>query len=231
MKILEVRMPTAPLAAQRDFWGGVLGLPLVESDPARFTVRAGYTLLTFTASATPPEQDDAPIYHIAFDIPAEDLHAARSWLADRTEVVARDGESIFSHPPSWKSSAVYFFDADGNLCEFIARRRRRIPSPGAFGPASIAGISEIGLPAASVPDLVEELRTVLGLDVWLEADEEFATIGGEDGLFIVVAGGRSWWPTRLRATPASLEVVIEGPVDGQLRTGPYGLRAIRRPTR
>lgn len=226
MKILEVRLPTASVAAQHDFWGGVLGLPLVETGPDRITVQAGHTLLTFAAAATPPGPGGAPAYHVAFDIPAEDLPAARSWLADRTQLVTRDGETTFAHPPSWESSAVYFFDAGGNVCELVARRRRRIPSPGAFGATSIVGVSEVGLPAASVPDLVDELRTALGLEVWLEADEAFATVGGEDGLFVVVAEGRDWWPTQLSAAPHPVDVLIEAPVAGRLRSGPYELRAV-----
>lgn len=87
------------------------------------------------------------------------------------------------------------------------------------------GVSEVGLPTASVPDLVDQLRTALGLGVWLEADEEFATIGGEDGLFIVMAEGRNWFPTQLPAAPHPLHVLIEGPVPGRLRTGPYELNA------
>jgi len=229
VQILEVHLSTSRLAAQHAFWADTLGLGALDDGPERFTVAAGATRLTFeeVTGGSAAAEIGLSSAHVALDVPADDLDAARAWLAARVPLVTDDdGAEVFDHPPDWASSAVYFLDPDGNVAELVGRRRRRLPSRGAFGPASLVGVSEVGIATPSVPELVGRLHAELGIGVWLGADERFATVGAEDGLFVVVAEGRSWWPTAQPAGQHALEVAIAGTQPAQLQAGRAVLRSV-----
>jgi hypothetical protein len=64
------------------------------------------------------------------------------------------------------------------------------------------------LPTDDVPGLVERLTARLGLPVWRGPTEDFAAVGDEHGLLIVVRpGSSSFWT---EAAPYPLEIVAQG---------------------
>ncbi len=204
MQILELRLHTSRLAAQRAFYAAVLELPLVADGPASFAVQAGATRLVFDAI-----DDDVALYHLAFNIPRHTLAQAKEWLRGRAELLYEDGQDEFTFP-SWQAQAVYFRDAAGNLLEVIARQTLANDADGGFGPRSLLCVSEIGVPVENVAATVAALQARLGIAPYMEQGGTFAPLGDEHGLILVVAVGRPWNLIHSAARAVPVSVTIQG---------------------
>ena len=196
MRITAVEVLTARPAEQRAFWGETLGLAVEDSAGGGFAVTAGGTRIAFVTADEP-----APLAHLAFNVPENQIEAARDWVAARTRVLPlpNDGGDIadFSF---WNAHALYFADADGNVIECIARHDLDNASDDPFGPGSLLEVSEVGMQSPDVGAAVAWLEEELGLPFYSGDRENFAAVGDERGLFILVPEGRAWLPTD---TPAA----------------------------
>ncbi len=211
MRLLEVRVQARDVAAQRAFYATALGLPVSDDTAGAVTMHAGPSRLVFEEGAHDDgnEGGDA-LYHIAFTIPRNKLAAAKGWLAARTPLMTKDGRDEFGSE-SWDAQQVYFRDPAGNIMELIARQTLPNDAPGAFSPADLLCVSEIGLPVDDVPTQATALTAALGIAHYKEHSDAFAPLGDHHGLFIVVAVGRPWQPTDdARAAPAPTRVVLGG---------------------
>jgi len=205
MRLLEVCVRTRDVDAQRAFYATTLGLPVSGDTADAVTVCAGASRLIF--EATHGDGGD-PLYHIAFTIPRNKLAAAKGWLAARTPLLTRGGRDEFGSE-SWDAQQVYFRDPAGNIMELIARQTLPNDAPGAFGPADLLCVSEVGLPVGNVPTRAAALTATLGIAHYKEHSDAFAPLGDAHGLFIVVAVGRPWQPTDdVHAAPAPTRVVM-----------------------
>jgi len=102
---------------------------------------------------------------------------------------------------SWGGArAVYFRDPQENVVELIARPQVR-PE---------LALAEVGLPVDDVPAAVEALERELGLRPYDDWDENFAPLGDDDGLLIVVRVGRGWFPVGVPSGTAPVEVTVAG---------------------
>jgi len=205
VEITTLRLQTAHLDAQRAFYTEVLGLPLISQAPDAFTLRAGATHLTFASASG----NVAP-YHFAFNIPRNKLNGAKQFLATRVPLLTEDGRDQF-HSDDWNADMVYFRDPAGNIAECIARHTLVNDAPGAFEPADILCVSEIGVPVNDVAFSVEAFGTQLGLRPYGERSAQFAPMGDERGLLIVVQIGRHWYPNQTAAGIASIALTMRGP--------------------
>lgn len=203
MKILELGLKAQNLTGQRAFYADLLGLPLIEETSTHLTLQAGATRLHFSAG-----RGHEGIYHFAFNIAENKLTEAKAWLGARLQLLEHEGQNRFTASASWNAEMVYFYDADGNIVEFIARHDLPTASPKAFGPEHILGVSEIGYVVPKVKTTVERLTGQLGLELYGESHPEFAPLGNAEGLFIVVKEGRPWFPTTTAATVLPLEVTL-----------------------
>ena len=222
MKIDYLELATRDLNVQRDFYANVLELP-VELSGGQLRVQAGTTTLAFGKAS--PDFDGG--YHFAFNIPANQLLAAKAWIAERVPLL-RDvnGKDDFDST-NWNSHSVYFKDAAGNVLEFIARRDLENPVEGGFNSGHILNVSEIGLPSDDVIGLANELCTTLGLSVFRQQpNENFTPVGDDDGLFILPVKNRIWIPNS--GVPAKLlPVIVRGDTNGkawEVRGVPYEIR-------
>lgn len=202
MRIVEARLTTRRLEEQKAFYGGVLGLPLVEDEGRLIAFGIGTSRLVFVRA----EDGSEPLYHFAFDVPRNRLREAKAWLAERVDLLEQDGRDEFEIP-SWNATAAYFRDPAGNVAEFIARRNLRNDSGMSFDPGVLLRVSEVGVVVEDVPAAVRGLERDLGLEVWNEPNEVFTTMGDEMGLLIVVKSGRPWFPTGEAAGPHPIVVV------------------------
>ena len=217
MAILEARLRTAPLERQREFYAERLALPLEEDARDAFAVRAGGSLLRFERSA-----DGEPTYHFAFNVPANRFAESKAWIAARADLVELDGEDEFDFR-SWNAHAVYFFDPAGNIVELIARHG--LPND-ADAPALLE-LSEMGMPTPDVPALVGLIESRLGLSLYDGGGEQFAAVGDERGLLIVVRSGRTWFPQAGVGQVCPLELALTAPLQGVLEPAglPYVVRS------
>lgn len=205
MQIAALHLHTHQLQAQKAFYHDLFALPLSAETATSFTVQAGASALTFveTAEVLPS------IYHVAFNIPENQLAAAKRWLYERAPLL-QNGESDEWVFPDWNAHTVYFLDPAGNILEFIARHNLPTASQAPFTWQSILAVSEIGMATPDVRDFCQQLHTELGLDLWRGNDTNFAAVGDEEGLFIVAVNGRPWNGNESPAQPLPTTVVLRG---------------------
>jgi len=134
-----------------------------------------------------------------------------------------DGKDEFLSK-TWNSQSIYFKDAAGNVLEFIARHTMNNAIDGHFNERQILNISEIGLPSEDVIYWANELCQRLGISPYKqEPNENFTTVGDDNGLLILPHKDRIWMPNS--GVPAKLLPVRVGlHVDGskwEVRGYPY----------
>lgn len=164
------------------------------------------------------EQGDAEpggYYHLAFEIPENTIHAATDLLLGRTPVLRSGNEAIKTASEEWNSHSVYF-NAPGNLnLELIARHRQQNAISTPFTFANIQYISEVGIPVEDTDRAIREVKATFGLDPFTTPSANFAPVGTDDGLLILVREGRIWYPTEDQATTSRpLTITIEGAPKG-----------------
>jgi len=191
MLIDEVLLQTGDLGGLRDFYTRVLGLNELTEAGDMLTLQAGRSRVSFRHA----ESGSQGYYHFAFDVLQNRLPEAKAWLTTRVPLIPdRSGIDLF-HSDEWNSDSVYFYDPAGNILEFIARHNQTNDSDNPFGPTSIIAVTEIGLTCEDVHAMVAWLRGGLGIEVYADGEgEQFAPVGDEAGLLIVVRQGRIWFP-------------------------------------
>ena len=200
MKIQELKVYTPHLAAQRLFYAETLGLEVFDVSSTHFSVKLGESILVFE------QRENATPYHFAITIPAGKEKEALAWLNQRVEVLTNAGNAI-QYFENWDAKAIYFYDADRNIVEFIARNTLNNSRPEAFNREQLLGISEIGLPTTAIEQSFNLLNTTLGLEVYDGSFERFCAVGDAHGLVILIdKNHRAWFPTTDTAYASDFEV-------------------------
>src|SRR3954447_7910930 len=204
MRILDLELSARDLHSLHDFYGTTLGFEVDAAADHPLTIQAGATRLTFV-----PAPDGSPhLYHFAFNIPENQLSAAKEWLSTRTPLLTDSNGFDEFNFESWHAHSVYFKDPAGNILEFIARHDLPNATGEPFGPRSILSVSEIGLATNDVPSLVRSLPP--GVPVYGEVSETFTAVGDELGLLIIVKTGRVWFPdTGVSAQPEPARITFQ----------------------
>lgn len=223
MNIQRLELLTANVQAQKDFYTTVLELP-AESLSSGLAIQAGSTEILF--SQAPSDFDGA--YHFAFNIPENQFQNSRKWITSRISLLRdKSGKEEFESK-NWNSDSIYFFDAAGNVLEFIARHTLQNATDEGFDSRQILNVSEIGLPSENVIALANQLCTRLSISVFKQAmNENFTPVGDDNGLFILPVKDRIWMPDS--GVPARmLPVRVRGMANGrdwEVRGVPYEITA------
>ncbi len=230
-RIKEVRLLTAsPLRVMRDFYCDTIGLELADESDASITLSAGVSQLTFLKADPASIQGNGgrdnghPMYHFAFNIPQNQIRAARDWQRERTELVPTPAHmrdpaypDDVRHFVNWNAHSVFFFDPAFNIVEYIARHdlANDAPDAAAFSARSLECISEIGFVTA--PEGREAalnlLRERLGLHEYPRGSTPFA-MGDQRGLLLVLANKGNLWgdntPTPVRWEIFETHAIVRG---------------------
>ncbi len=199
----QLELYSGNLNEQKQFYRELLQLPLVEEDANSFSCLIGSSVLKFI------EGESGNRYHFAINIPANQIRESFEWLNPQIEKIP-DGLSDFVRFEGWNANAFYFYDADRNIVEFIARQNLNTDSEVPFGPHSFIGISEIGIPTDHIRTLFDNLNAGLKVPVYSGNFDYFIAAGSEHALFILVdQKQKKWFPTHHRALPADFNLVIE----------------------
>ena len=189
MKIKELILFTNKLDLQIDFYATVLELPIVISTPEYTSFKIGESILTFKyrKNTTP--------YHFAFNIPSNKEKEALYWLKERVDILSFDDKEIIDFS-SWNAKAIYFYDLDKNIVEFISRKNIDLISEQKFSSKEIYNISEIGIHSENIEETFQKLNNINESTIYSGDLERFCAIGDENGLFIVVNSNlKKWFPT------------------------------------
>jgi len=191
-----------------DYFQAVLGLR-VETPWDTAQIHLGTTTLELQVD---PSTDEGT-HHLAFTIPTGKFAAAKNWLAERAELIVNaDGQDEFEGPAAWNSRSVYFEGPERSVLELIERRDLSNATDGAFSPADLLCISEVGVAVPDVLSAAQALKKVAGIDSYGNAPSAtFGAVGDVHGLLILVSDGRSWFPTTDRhAHPCAIRVNATG---------------------
>jgi catechol-2,3-dioxygenase len=206
VRIQHVRLESASLGKAARFYAD-LGLS-TEVDATSAHVRVGRSVLTLV-----PGMRTTGAHHIALTVPSAVLPQARARLSTLTSLRARDGVDQFHlDPPFGPADSVYADDPDGTLLELIGRDRPHDHDDVNLA-RDVLAIGEVAIPVESVPEAVNRLRGERGLDTVIDG-AEFAAVGDHDGMIILVAPDRRWFPTDDRypnLTPLQITIDAVGP--------------------
>jgi len=186
----------APFGAMKTFYGKTLDLRIMDEKDDRFTVEAGETRITFVKAAQ-AEGVRAPFYHFAFNIPENKIVKALEWQKARTPLLAiPERNRAAGYPPEvvaydhWNAHSVFFLDPAGNVVEYIARHDLKNGDTGAFSWSDILYASEIALIVDDVAATAATVTEVAAVAPYKGGDDQFAALGDEYGLLLVMKRGR-----------------------------------------
>lgn len=210
MLLKDIKLYTADLEGTIRFYSGSLGLETLSLQEEQVSFKAGASVLTFIRSEVPH------IYHFAFDIPNNKLLEAIQWLALRAERIANPEGNYVTLFDNWNADSVYFYDQNGNILELITRFDRGINSDEPFSAASILSVSEIGLVVDDPIAFGSQLTQAYPLSFYHKGPKraDFAVMGDEEGLLILSASTRHWYPTDVPAQAAPVQVTFETTTGG-----------------
>jgi catechol 2,3-dioxygenase-like lactoylglutathione lyase family enzyme len=210
MLIKKLQLLTDDLEGTEKFYSQVLGVNVIQKNDKQLTLAAGQTELSFHLS-----HQQQPRYHFAFNIPCNQIEQALSWIEDKVKVLDIEPDEPIADFKNWNAKAFYFLDSNENILEFIARNDLKNVSMAAFGAHSILSVSEIGIVGDEVGELCQQLIATYGVGYFEKQPPmpNFAALGDDSGLFIVVPSGRDWYPTKIPSLKHWVKVSLE--VDGQ----------------
>ena len=189
MKIKEVILFTNNIQKQKQFYKTVLEFEQIEDSSDKISFNAGKSILTFQY------KEIVKPSHLAFNIPSNAIYDALIWLRKRTEVLDCEGEKIADFS-NWKAKAIYFYDADNNIMEFIARERIDIESDFAFTPRTILSISEMAIATDEIEAIYNTINNLKSIPIFDGDFTRFCALGNDEGLFILIdKNKKKWYPT------------------------------------
>lgn len=206
MKIQQVELLSADLKSTEHFYSNQLQLKLFRKSETALYYIAGSSLLIFILTTTLK-----PVYHLAFEIPCNQLQQAIHWLSQHIELISSEDNSVIVDFDNWNAKSVYFYDDNQNILEFIIRFDNDVKSNDTFDASSILNISEVGLVNADVIPFAEELKSICNLQYYDKQPprENFCALGNAEGLFVISGNERNWFPTNMKAMKYPVYVKFE----------------------
>lgn len=206
MKLEHIQIQTSNIKETAAFYQDILGLSIIENDSEYITIKAGNSILKFIEN---PQFKS--IYHFAFNIPTNKLDEAIEWCKNKVDLITIEDQNVITHFENWNAHAVYFYDNNGNLLEFIARHDLNNAQTEEFSSKSILNISEIGIVNENPLELGNKLIAEHGLSFFSKNNnsEVFTAIGDDEGLLILVRPNRNWYPTQTPSESNKTEIVLE----------------------
>jgi catechol 2,3-dioxygenase-like lactoylglutathione lyase family enzyme len=206
MKLEYIQIQTNNIPKTTAFYKDILELPIIDKTSQSVTIKAGNSILKFIENP-----DFNSIYHFAFNIPENKLEEAIEWCKNKTDLLIIEDQRIIANFETWNANAVYFYDNNGNLLEFIARHDLDNLQIKGFSSKSILNISEIGIVDENPLELGEQLIEDYDLAFFTKNfnSDNFAAIGDDEGLLIIVKPYRNWYPTQTPSKSNKTEIRLE----------------------
>ena len=189
MEIQELKIFSQNINEQESFYSDVLGFDCIRTSASTLEVITKENKLIFEKS------DSMSYYHFAFLIPPKSLESAIAYVEDRSVELLRLKNDKVIYFDSGK--AIYFYDKDANIVEFIERPTLEYRSQHSFSADSIIKVNEIGLPVKNPLQVAGRLVAEFNVEPLneMEFNSIFCWAGDYNGVIIVVKEGRNWLPT------------------------------------
>ena len=206
MKIRKIKLYTNKLEEEKTFYSETLGFNIVESNSNSFSVKVGWTDLTFE------KNKKQHIYHYCFLIPSNKLQQALEWMEKRIPIIEIEYGRKTQRFESWDADSFYFYDASGNIAEFIVRTELNNGISSDFDINDVLCVNEIGMPTNNIKKTNTELQEKFGTQFWKGDLDRFGTNGSQEGLFLLPNHEikNIWFPTSsVKIKPEPFEILIE----------------------
>ncbi len=208
MKIKSLVLETKDVKGLAAFYQEVLELPITKTD-TEFLITMGATTIRFTQSTNLD-----PFYHFAITIPSNKIEDAKEWLSKKVELLwIEEYKSVVADFINWNAKSIYFLDASGNIVELIARFDLHNETAEKFSSKQLLCVSEIGLvfPKTEIENKALDLLQQFSLSYFDKQPPfpHFKAVGDDEGLFIVVAENRHWYPTSKPSGIFPAEITFE----------------------
>lgn len=206
MKILELSLITNDIKSTVEFYTSILNFEVLEQTEENVVFRVGISKLRFELSS----EIIKPKYHFAFNIPSNQIDEARKWMSDSIHLIETEDGQITNFD-NWDAQAIYFYDNNQNIVEFIVRKDLNNETNTNFSAASIISINEVGLVVESPLQIAEKIVQKTEIDFFEKGPkrEDFAALGNDEGLFVISNDKRNWYPTQDRAEIFPVYVKIQ----------------------
>lgn len=218
MNITQLELFTGDIQATIAFYERIPGLLQFEQTTTSVTFKAGNTRLVFSHHSSL-----RPVYHIAFTIASNKLEAAMAAVSDQLPLLETMEGSTLADFPNWNAASFYFMDNNDNILEYIARYSLDNAATGPFTAADVCNISEVGLVTEDVPALATYIQQTYDLPVYARQPPatHFTALGDDEGLLILAARNRNWYPTSLPAEiyPLNISFIDKDSVQQQIKYG------------
>lgn len=205
MKFKKLKLFTDKLESELKFYSETLGFEILEESTNFFSVKIGWSELLF--ERTEKEYK----YHYCFLIPTNKLDEALEWMGKRIEIInIEDGRKIQKFE-SWNADSFYFYDASGNIVEFIVRYDLNNNDYDDFDISKVLGVNEMGMPTSNIIKTNAQLQAELETEYWKGDIERFGTNGSQEGIFLLPNYNvkNLWFPTSIKIKPEPFEAIIE----------------------
>ncbi len=190
MIIKELTLFTSNIDKQKHFYQRVLGFELIQDAPKLVSFKTGRSILKFQYQSTVKPA------HFAFNIPSNKTKEALSWLQDRVTILS-DENALISRFEAWNANAIYFYDADKNIVEFISRENLNNNQLSQFSIDSVLSVSEIAVATTDISDIFNTINTMKAIPIFDGNLDRFCAIGNDEGLFIIINKNlKKWHPTQ-----------------------------------
>ncbi|WP_214734215.1 VOC family protein [Exiguobacterium sp. s154] len=209
MRITEAMLYTNRLDEMKRFYVEKLGLSVVDENSTRFQIELGEDTLIFQEAVTEQERQ----YHFAINIPANRFKEAKEWIMSRVPLLTADGEDEI-YFEGIDASSLYFYDADENVIELIARHsinpENNIES---FSSNEFLGIGEMSLTVED-PSLVATALETIGVRRrdGNSIDPRHLNFMGppnHDTYMLLVPRGRVWLFSPKLSIPSPIQMVLD----------------------
>lgn len=193
MTIQELTLLTNNLIETKRFYEERIGFKKIAATTKNISFAIGTSKLIFELT----EETLSPKYHFAFNIPTNMINEAISWTLQRT-ILIKNKNSFIVDFENWKAKAIYFFDNNKNILEFICRQELNNPTDKQFSIETILSINEIGLVVDQPLKTASEIIKKTNIDYFAKGPKrkDFVAMGNESGLFVISNLNRKWYPTQ-----------------------------------
>lgn len=207
MEIIELTLLTNNLPETKKFYAQTFGFEINEETERSISFSIGTSKLNFELI----EEKQNPKYHFAFNIPLNKIDQAIIYTNKRTHLIETEKNSFVTDFKNWEAKAIYFFDNNKNILEFITRKDLNNNSKKKFTKNSILNINEIGVvadePLLTSDEIIKKTKTTFFSKG--PKREDFSTVGNDNGLFVISNPHRKWYPTQEMAEKWKVKAKIK----------------------
>lgn len=206
MEIASLTLLTNNLTETKIFYEHTIGFSKIKETETNISFAVGTSQLIFELS----DSNHKPNYHFAFNIPSNKINEALEWMLQRTSLISTENNYVINFE-NWNAKAIYFYDNNHNILEFISRADLNNDTDEPFSIKTILSINEVGLVTDEPLQTAATLLQKTNINFFKKGPRrtEFVAVGDEHGLFVISNPTRNWYPTQRVAEKWKVKTIVK----------------------